>query len=75
MPDSYTTSIKGCARCHGDGHEDLTFEPLTHPMPLPGDFPPLTHWATCPTTGEPILSMQVERATGQALREAIGETA
>jgi hypothetical protein len=49
-----TMSIRGCARCHGDGHADLTFEPFTHPFEAPDGWT-ATHWAPCPTNGEPIL--------------------
>jgi hypothetical protein len=45
--------IVGCARCHGDGHTELVFRRLAHPVE--SSEVPLTHWATCPTTGEPIL--------------------
>lgn len=55
--EARTISIKGCARCHGDGHEDLVFQPLTHPFTAePGvSAYTFTHWAPCPTNGEPIL--------------------
>ena len=43
--------IVGCARC-GQTHRDLSFHKLARPC---GD---LTHWAPCPTNGEPIL-MQI----------------
>jgi hypothetical protein len=59
----FTTSITGCARCHGDGHPDLTFSPLTHPVVLLGDLE-LTHWAACPVNGEPILAA---RGTAETL--------
>jgi len=45
--------VNGCARCHGDGHQLLTFTALTHPLEIGGET--LTHWAPCPTNGEPIL--------------------
>ena len=46
--------LNGCARCHGDGHDDLTFLPLTHVVECDcGET--FTHWAPCPTNGEPIL--------------------
>jgi hypothetical protein len=48
-----TVDIHGCARCHGDGHPGLEFKPLTHPVP--SDLGALTHWASCPTNGEPIF--------------------
>ena len=40
--------LRGCARCHSE-HEDIAFEPLQHPI---GQY---THWAPCPTNGQPIL--------------------
>lgn len=53
--------LKGCARCWGDGHDALTFEPLTHPVELDSDAEPsFTHWAPCPTNGEPILMRIIE---------------
>lgn len=47
----------GCARCGGDGHDNIVFKPLTYPIELkPGaDAYTLTHWAMCPATDEPIL--------------------
>lgn len=60
MPDrsaERTVDLHGCARCHGDGHTGLTFKPLTHPMEAePGvEAYTFTHWAMCPSNGEPIL--------------------
>lgn len=49
------TSIKGCARCHGDGHDGLIFEPLTYPLEMEDGEPALTHWCPCPSNGQPIL--------------------
>lgn len=43
----------GCARCDGDGHEHITFQPFTRPMVV--DAWTFTHWAMCPTVNEPIL--------------------
>lgn len=43
-----TTDIDGCARC-GHKHEQLVFMPLTHPQHE------WSHWAMCPTSGEPIM--------------------
>lgn len=51
--DVIVTSIVGCARCWGEGHKNLTFRKLEHPVDDPtGEY---THWAPCPTNGEPIL--------------------
>lgn len=59
--EAFTSDLVGCARCHGDGHPALRWEPLTHPVPsdVEGD-PPWTHWAPCPTNGEPILMRRIE---------------
>lgn len=57
-----TFDLNGCARCHGDGHKQLEFRRLTHPM-VPLGAPPdkaLTHWALCPTNGEPILMLYTD---------------
>ena len=51
--EAFRQSIVGCARCRGDGHEDVWWMPLTHSVELGGmNF---THWAPCPTNGQPIL--------------------
>lgn len=42
------TGLKCCARCQKD-HDKLEFEKLAHPIR------DLTHWAPCPTNGQPIL--------------------
>lgn len=44
----------GCARCDGD-HEKLSFRPLLKPVDEAFLPRPFTHWAKCPTLGEPIL--------------------
>lgn len=52
-----TVDLTGCARCHGEGHPQITFQPLTHPFTAePGVAAyTFTHWAPCPANGEPIL--------------------
>lgn len=52
-----TVDLNGCARCDADGHTELTFTPLTNPVAVDDTNPEhdLTHWAPCPTNGEPIL--------------------
>lgn len=57
-PEPVTINQVGCARCHGDGHPGITFQPLTHPLVL--GLYEFTHWAPCPTNGEPILLWQGE---------------
>lgn len=54
-----TTNIRNCARCDGD-HDQLVFKKLSRPF-APREAAPIewTHWAPCPTNGEPIL-MRVE---------------
>ena len=52
-----TIDLVGCARCLGEGHEGLIFQPLTHPVEFDLELMQenFTHWALCPTNGEPIL--------------------
>jgi len=53
--DQQTTDVRTCARCGGD-HDAVTFTRLTHPIDMePGTPYFATHWAPCPTNGEPIL--------------------
>ena len=56
MNDTLTIKkISGCARCGGD-HERVTASRMTQPF-APAEAAPMiwTHWAACPTNGEPIL--------------------
>jgi hypothetical protein len=50
------TDIFDCARCDQD-HAGLSFQALHRPVEVePGVAAyTFTHWAPCPTTGEPIL--------------------
>jgi hypothetical protein len=50
----FRINLRGCARCHGEGHENLWFHRLTHPVEIAPDTA-FTHWAPCPTNGEPIM--------------------
>jgi hypothetical protein len=52
-----TQDQKGCARCGADKHLQLTYLPFTHHIDV-GDGFIATHWAPCPTNGEPILLCQ-----------------
>lgn len=47
-PDGRTIIIPRCTRCD-ESHSQLPVKPLSRP------FQVFTHWATCPTTGDPIL--------------------
>jgi hypothetical protein len=47
------TDLSGCARC-GESHPGIAVYPLTRPMVDDGEKM-WTHFATCPTTHEPIL--------------------
>lgn len=64
LPDGYfpehvqNRAVQDCTRCRQD-HAGLRFLPLKHPT-AEG-----THWARCPTNGEPILAV-IEPATIQA---------
>lgn len=57
--DTVTLDQQGCARCTADSHDGMTFLPLTYPIRLGGEK--LTHWAPCPTNGEPILLLVSEK--------------
>ncbi len=48
------TAVHGCARCGGD-HARVAFLLLVRPMEMDDKDGALTHWASCPRTGEPIL--------------------
>lgn len=48
----FPLDVKNCARCKKD-HHGLIFCPLQHPIEREVD--PETHWAPCPTNGQPIL--------------------
>lgn len=56
MRDIRVKGIRNCARC-GCEHGPLTFRLLGAPMSRKGVVTH-THWAPCPTTGEPILMIQ-----------------
>jgi hypothetical protein len=47
----HITNVMGCSRCGGD-HDALVFQRFANPIEVE---PELTHWALCPTTGEPLL--------------------
>jgi hypothetical protein len=54
IPITQTQSVRSCSRCGGD-HEGVSFRPFVQPVAPPElDFA-WTYWATCPTTGDPIL--------------------
>jgi hypothetical protein len=57
---SQIIDLNGCARCHANAHPGLLFEPLTYPVEDGGGEDPFTHWAACPTNGQPILLRQDE---------------
>lgn len=52
--DSIVVDLEGCARCWGRGHPGLEFEKLDHQVDS-DDGAPMTHWAACPSNGQPIL--------------------
>ncbi len=68
MTSSFVSSIRGCARCHGPGHENVEWKPLTHPIE-DSDGTEWTHWAPCPTNGEPIL-MRVHRIANEVAEDS-----
>jgi len=48
---------KGCARCGAEEHLQLAYQPFTNHIDF-GDGFVATHYAPCPTNGEPILFCQ-----------------
>lgn len=56
--DEYKGNVRQCARC-GQDHENIVYRRLTHPI-TDSDGKVWTHWAPCPTNGEPILMMFVD---------------
>lgn len=61
----FSDSLTGCARCHGSGHLQIQWKPLTHASVLydrdyHGGYRELlmTHWGICPATNEPIMFFQ-----------------
>lgn len=67
--------LRGCARCRGEGHDNLTFQPLQYPIRF-GDGYVATHWCPCPTNGQPILNGRaplVEIAKAIVKAHAAGE--
>lgn len=62
-------NIKACARC-GEDHAEVTALPLARQFEPPEAAPIVwTHWAPCPTNGDPILFMTnaVMRTEGSAV--------
>ena len=59
--------LTNCARCGGD-HLDLSYRTFARPVPEGDGLGDWTHWALCPTNGEPILiRMIVQRASDMVL--------
>lgn len=54
----FTTDQVGCARCGADEHRNLLFHPFLHPV-ITTEIT-FTHWAMCPTNGEPIMFGTIE---------------
>lgn len=61
--------IVPCPRCQW-GHRDLSLVPLSRPMIL-SDGLTYTHWATCRSTGDPILVMLAYNSIGDAIEYTI----
>lgn len=57
--ETFVTDLVGCARCEGEGHNGITFEPLLRPVEFDGVLV-ATHWALCPLTREPIMMLNDE---------------
>lgn len=59
LGEPFVASINGCARCRGEGHNNLVWHPLRYPVEW-RDTTIATHWAFCPELGEPILMVATE---------------
>lgn len=74
LPHEYTadgdfiSDLTGCARCHGEGHKDVHWRKLTFPY-VEDSGTAMTHWAPCPTNGEPILMCKVPETSTLAPRQ------
>lgn len=69
--EAYTTSIRGCARCHGVGHEDLLFKPMDNPFvgyTTDGHKMAITHWSMCPVLDQPIWLGRLEQKPSNVIR-------
>jgi len=53
--DAMTCDVVACSRCGGD-HRAVRFEPMARPF-APAEAAPIvwSHWAPCPTNGQPIM--------------------
>lgn len=61
-PSGYRhTTLSGCARC-GDDHEDLPTVLFWRPIEDHEDGFFWRWWATCPTTGDPILIRDLDES-------------
>lgn len=49
------SGIESCARCGGNHEQSVWFFKFTYPI-QDSDGTMWTHWAVCPTNGEPILA-------------------
>lgn len=54
LPDPHVVDVEVCARC-GDSHSRLEFHALERPMAPAETTVMWTHWAPCPTNGQPIM--------------------
>lgn len=62
MSEPVLTSVDvyGCSACGGD-HPGLELQPYERPVVADGSaVGVVTHWAPCPTTGEPLLMGEVQ---------------
>lgn len=52
VEDGEIVNVQKCARC-GDDHLAVVFQKMQQPMV--DEHWTMTHWAACPTNGDPIL--------------------
>lgn len=70
MADEKFRELKNCARC-GETHADLPFKPLARPVYDDRDGELYTHWAPCPTNGDPIMMLVMPSTDEERCAEVI----
>jgi hypothetical protein len=65
-------ALRSCARCYGD-HAAMWWVAFVHPI-VDEDGTTWTHWATCPTTGDPVLQRSHDRPRELEPAGAAGES-
>jgi hypothetical protein len=60
-----------CGRCWGE-HESVEFRTFARPSPVAGEL--VTHWALCPTNGEPLFLSDLREGGENPFVEPLEQT-